>query len=208
MTSLNNKVQPPRRPPDSARFGLARWLGKLHDFILSIVPVGDGRWIAVNSTSSGRRVEFNVDALGEYLSQAVAAGSAADTYNGEFSVLGETDEEGGNSISVVNGGDPTSGTCGTVQVGGEYLSVDTAVENVTGSGVVYLLIDYLPDDDGSVLEWTAEIKTAAAMPVSDLVDGAWVKTVKLADYTVEESGGVTVTQSWTGGAIAVTDRVQ
>ena len=79
--------QKTRRPPDSAKFGLARWLGKLHDFILSIVPVGDGRWIAVNSTTTGRRVEFNVDALGVYLSQAVAAGSAAAVYNLIWDVL-------------------------------------------------------------------------------------------------------------------------
>lgn len=111
---FNNTVEPPRRPPESAKSGLPRWLGKLHDFIMSIVPVGDGKWIVVNPTSAGRRIEFNYQPILEYLNSSVAAGSSE---NGAYPcVIIGGNNAAGYSVNIYANGfsQPSTGT-GTLE---------------------------------------------------------------------------------------------
>jgi len=194
--------------------GFTAWMKQLWRYCRSLQLSGDSKFLLIRHTSIGTSVAFNPAAFGDYLS-AAGGGGGGSAYAGQFMLKSST-EDGVNYLEVVDGSLDDdlqqSNPAGLVNVGGVFIAVDSMIEDeiTPAAGVVYLLVDYEYVDDAATPTYTAEIKLAATLP-AEYVDGAWTVVKQLGTYALTTSGDTStlaVIQTWTGGMVYLTDRVQ
>jgi hypothetical protein len=164
----------------------------LKNLIMQSAPLA-GKGIVVENTPRGRRISCT--AVG-------APGSSTAEYAGPFKLIAAS-----STLKVINGANEALTYCGGIIMPTPiYPDVFTAAP-AGDAGVVYVRIFYTTDEDGEFAEYDAELAVAEELPDEyDSDADQWSKIVEIGTYAVNSGGGLTVTQSWTGGNITMLER--